>query len=137
MNSRFTLPMGGRSIAMAHNELDALYAKYDTALKDAGVDDATRAGVLKEMIVSFNVAYKYAIQEMDMLSARSGLLSEATLLQRHNFKYYTLSVRTSAMAGGATSRHVRARLLRRLTPSPTTRCRRSATPARSAATCSA
>ena len=89
MDSRFTLPMGGRSITMAHNELDALYAKYDTALKDAGVDDATRAEVLKEMIVSFNVAYKYAIQEMDMLSARSGLLSEATLLQRHNFKYYT------------------------------------------------
>ena len=89
MDSRFTLPMGGRSIAMAHNELDALYAKYDTALKDAGVDDATRAEVLKEMIVSFNVAYKYAIQEMDMLSARSGLLSEATILQRHNFKYYT------------------------------------------------
>ena len=89
MDSRFTLPMGGRSITMAHNELDALYAKYDTALKDAGVDDATRAEVLKEMIVSFNVAYKYAIQEMDMLSARSGLLSEATILQRHNFKYYT------------------------------------------------
>ena len=89
IDSRFTLPMGGRSIAMAHNELDALYAKYDTALKDAGVDDATRAEVLKEMIVSFNVAYKYAIQEMDMLSARSGLLSEATILQRHNFKYYT------------------------------------------------
>ena len=89
IDSRFTLPMGGRSIAMAHNELDALYAKYDTALKDAGVDDATRAETLKEMIVSFNVAYKYAIQEMDMLSARSGLLSEATILQRHNFKYYT------------------------------------------------
>ena len=89
IDSRFTLPMGGRSITMAHNELDALYTKYDTALKDAGVDDATRAEVLKEMIVSFNVAYKYAIQEMDMLSARSGLLSEATILQRHNFKYYT------------------------------------------------
>ena len=90
MDADYTLPMGGRTIAMARKELDSLYKKYDAALSDAGVKDAAeRQQVLHEMIVSFNVAYQHAIEEMDLLSARSGFFSEHTILQRHNFKYYT------------------------------------------------
>ena len=86
----YTMPMGGRTNAMARKELDKLYNKYDVALKDAGVKDAAeRQQVLHEMIVSFNVAYQHAIEEMDLLSARSGFFSEHTILQRHGFKYYT------------------------------------------------
>ena len=90
MDADYTLPMGGRTIAMARKELDSLYKKYDAALSDAGVRDAAeRQQVLHEMIVSFNVAYQHAIEEMDLLSARSGFFSEHTILQRHGFKYYT------------------------------------------------
>ena len=90
LGSKYTMPMGGRTNAMARKELDELYKKYDSALKDAGVKDAAeRQQVLHEMIVSFNVAYQHAIEEMDLLSARSGFFSEHTILQRHNFKYYT------------------------------------------------
>ena len=90
MDADYTLPMGGRTIAMARKELDSLYKKYDAALSDAGVKDAAeRQQVIHEMIVSFNVAYQHAIEEMDLLSARSGFFSEHTILQRHNFKYYT------------------------------------------------
>ena len=86
----YTMPMGGRTNAMARKELDKLYNKYDAALKDAGVKDAAeRQQVLHEMIVSFNVAYQHAIEELDLLSARSGFFSEHTILQRHGFKYYT------------------------------------------------
>jgi hypothetical protein len=90
LGSKYTMPMGGRTNAMARKELDELYKKYDSALKDAGVKDAAeRQQVLHEMIVSFNVAYQHAIEELDLLSARSGFFSEHTILQRHGFKYYT------------------------------------------------
>ena len=90
MDADYTLPMGGRTIAMARKELDSLYKKYDAALSDAGVRDASeRHALIQEMVVSFNIAYQHAIEEMDLLSARSGFFSEHTILQRHNFKYYT------------------------------------------------
>ena len=90
MDAGYTLPMGGRTIAMARKELDSLYKKYDAALSDAGVRDASeRHAIIQEMVVSFNIAYQHAIEEMDLLSARSGFFSEHTILQRHNFKYYT------------------------------------------------
>lgn len=90
MDAGYTLPMGGRTIAMARKELDSLYKKYDAALSDAGVKDASeRHAIIQEMVVSFNIAYQHAIEEMDLLSARSGFFSEHTILQRHNFKYYT------------------------------------------------
>ena len=90
MDADYTLPMGGRTIAMARKELDSLYKKYDAALSDAGVSDASeRHAIIQEMVVSFNIAYQHAIEEMDLLSARSGFFSEHTILQRHNFKYYT------------------------------------------------
>ena len=90
MDADYTLPMGGRTIAMARKELDSLYKKYDAALSDAGVRDASeRHAIIQEMVVSFNIAYQHAIEEMDLLSARSGFFSEHTILQRHNFKYYT------------------------------------------------
>ena len=90
MDAGYTLPMGGRTIAMARKELDSLYKKYDAALSDAGVSDASeRHAIIQEMVVSFNIAYQHAIEEMDLLSARSGFFSEHTILQRHNFKYYT------------------------------------------------
>ena len=90
MDADYTLPMGGRTIAMARKELDSLYKKYDAALSDAGVRDASeRHAIIQEMIISFNIAYQHAIEEMDLLSARSGFFSEHTILQRHNFKYYT------------------------------------------------